>query len=230
MTLRRLNIRIQGLPESYASEPYLNDMVIGEPHPLPGPEPLPLYPVRSSPQPPHLSGVDPYGLDQHHRYPPTDPDGVGVTVQTPSTAALEDVHRDDEDDDDASISRSGPTHPAPAPFSASPQPLVSPSSNLGVPDDGGEQGGEGSAPSPEASARGEPSSEEAAEEPPSSPRGEAVPARADAASTPPLTSGDDDDDGARSMPGGTPTAEKKVEDPSPPRPSVVPVEAATTPV
>jgi hypothetical protein len=35
MTLRRLNLRIQGFPESYASEPYGEDMVIGEPHPLP---------------------------------------------------------------------------------------------------------------------------------------------------------------------------------------------------
>ena len=34
MTLRRLNLRIQGFPESYASEPYMDeDMVIGEPHP-----------------------------------------------------------------------------------------------------------------------------------------------------------------------------------------------------
>lgn len=34
MTIRRLNLKIQGLPESYATEPYSNDptcMVIGEP-------------------------------------------------------------------------------------------------------------------------------------------------------------------------------------------------------
>lgn len=32
MTLRRLNIRIQGFPESYATEPYMSDsMVVGEP-------------------------------------------------------------------------------------------------------------------------------------------------------------------------------------------------------
>jgi hypothetical protein len=37
MTLRRLNLRIQGFPESYASEPYGEDMVFGEPHP-----PLPM--------------------------------------------------------------------------------------------------------------------------------------------------------------------------------------------
>lgn len=42
MTLRRLNIKIQGLPESYATEPYMGDsMVIGEPHPVPGSIPLP---------------------------------------------------------------------------------------------------------------------------------------------------------------------------------------------
>jgi hypothetical protein len=32
MTLRRLNLRIQGFPESYANEPYGEDMVVGEPH------------------------------------------------------------------------------------------------------------------------------------------------------------------------------------------------------
>ncbi|VEU37527.1 unnamed protein product [Pseudo-nitzschia multistriata] len=32
MTLRRLNLRIQGFPESYASEPFGEDMVVGEPH------------------------------------------------------------------------------------------------------------------------------------------------------------------------------------------------------
>jgi hypothetical protein len=31
MTLRRLNLRIQGFPESYANEPYGDDMVGGEP-------------------------------------------------------------------------------------------------------------------------------------------------------------------------------------------------------
>lgn len=32
MTLRRLNLKIQGFPESYASEPYMeDDMVVGEP-------------------------------------------------------------------------------------------------------------------------------------------------------------------------------------------------------
>jgi hypothetical protein len=34
MTLRRLNLRIQGFPESYANEPYGEDiMVMGESHP-----------------------------------------------------------------------------------------------------------------------------------------------------------------------------------------------------
>jgi len=32
MTLRRLNLKIQGFPESYASEPFGEDMVVGEPH------------------------------------------------------------------------------------------------------------------------------------------------------------------------------------------------------
>jgi hypothetical protein len=35
MTLRRLNLKIQGFPESYATEPYMDDdMVVGEAHPL----------------------------------------------------------------------------------------------------------------------------------------------------------------------------------------------------
>ena len=35
MTLRRLNIEIQGFPESYATAPLMSDnLVVGEPHPL----------------------------------------------------------------------------------------------------------------------------------------------------------------------------------------------------
>ena len=35
MTLRRLNLKIQGFPESYAAEPYMEDDIncVGEPHP-----------------------------------------------------------------------------------------------------------------------------------------------------------------------------------------------------
>lgn len=42
MTLRRLNIKIQGFPESYASEPYMSEsMVVGEilQHPIIPPMP-----------------------------------------------------------------------------------------------------------------------------------------------------------------------------------------------
>jgi len=40
MTLRRLNIKIQGFPESYATEPYMGEgMVVGEPHPIAPPMP-----------------------------------------------------------------------------------------------------------------------------------------------------------------------------------------------
>ena len=35
MTLRRLNIRIQGFPESYATDPTMADMVVGEARPMP---------------------------------------------------------------------------------------------------------------------------------------------------------------------------------------------------
>jgi hypothetical protein len=34
MTLRRLNIRIQGFPESYATDPAMADMVVGEVRPM----------------------------------------------------------------------------------------------------------------------------------------------------------------------------------------------------
>jgi hypothetical protein len=40
MTLRRLNIKIQGYPESYVTEPYMTDnMVAGEPAHVPPPMP-----------------------------------------------------------------------------------------------------------------------------------------------------------------------------------------------
>ena len=60
MTLRRLNIRIQGFPESYATDPTMADMVVGEPRPMPrtGMLPTPDGPMmggleapRSSPHP-----------------------------------------------------------------------------------------------------------------------------------------------------------------------------------
>jgi len=44
MTLRRLNIKIQGYPESYATEPYMEQtMVVGDPalNPLSGPPAMP---------------------------------------------------------------------------------------------------------------------------------------------------------------------------------------------
>lgn len=44
MTLRRLNLKIQGFPESYASEAHMEeDMVVGEPHP---------HSISSAPPPP----------------------------------------------------------------------------------------------------------------------------------------------------------------------------------
>ena len=44
MTLRRLNLKIQGFPESYASEPYGEDMVVGEPHQQPSMSAVPSLP------------------------------------------------------------------------------------------------------------------------------------------------------------------------------------------
>ena len=52
MTLRRLNIRIQGFPESYATEPYMSDMVVGEPAHSPSSHlPHPMEMSRSSMMP-----------------------------------------------------------------------------------------------------------------------------------------------------------------------------------
>jgi hypothetical protein len=49
MTLRRLNIRIQGFPESYATEPYMSEsMVVGEPAHSLQPMPQPMEMPRSS--------------------------------------------------------------------------------------------------------------------------------------------------------------------------------------
>ena len=55
MTLRRLNLKIQGFPESYASEPYGEDMVVGEPHQHPSatsPPPIQQQHQSSPQQPP----------------------------------------------------------------------------------------------------------------------------------------------------------------------------------
>jgi hypothetical protein len=63
MTLRRLNLRIQGFPESYANEPYGEDMVVGEPHQHPpltvngGPHDM--MSVADSSGPPSLPSHDP---------------------------------------------------------------------------------------------------------------------------------------------------------------------------
>ena len=54
MTLRRLNLRIQGFPESYAAEPdHDEDMVVGEPHP---------HSVSSGPPPPQTLVADVSGM------------------------------------------------------------------------------------------------------------------------------------------------------------------------
>ena len=53
MTLRRLNIKIQGFPESYATEPYMSEsMVVGEAAML-GPPPPPMPPEMASHPHPH---------------------------------------------------------------------------------------------------------------------------------------------------------------------------------
>lgn len=61
LTLRRLNLKIQGFPESYAAEPYMSEhnMVVGEPHPS-----------ATSPVPPPRRQASP---DRHGRMMPMDP-------------------------------------------------------------------------------------------------------------------------------------------------------------
>lgn len=60
MTLRRLNLKIQGFPESYAAEPFMEeDMVVGEPrdpHPVPGGSPQGTMPLGESSGGPPPSG------------------------------------------------------------------------------------------------------------------------------------------------------------------------------
>jgi hypothetical protein len=62
MTLRRLNLKIQGFPESYASEPNGEDMVVGEPHQHPSmtsSPPIQQQHQSSPPQPPQQQQGDP---------------------------------------------------------------------------------------------------------------------------------------------------------------------------
>jgi len=90
MTLRRLNIKIQGFPESYATEPYMSEsMVVGEPAML-GPPPPPMPPEMAShphphppPQQPELTemnngGPDSSSMPPDSSEPPTDSRDTGV--------------------------------------------------------------------------------------------------------------------------------------------------------
>ena len=94
LTLRRLNIKIQGLPESYASEPYLGEnMVIGEPRPLSGPSPLPHEPLSTTP----LMLSEPDALEPlRHESPVMDRDPPPLTAPSSPEAGL----REEDDDDD----------------------------------------------------------------------------------------------------------------------------------
>ena len=69
MTLRRLNIRIQGYPESYAADPTLANMVVGEPRP----SPMSMGPGMSrsmmTGDVPIMSGPDPARSSPHHPTP-----------------------------------------------------------------------------------------------------------------------------------------------------------------
>jgi hypothetical protein len=51
MAIRRLNLQIQGFPESYASEPNLYDNVVGEPHPPDPHRPMDLLSINTGPRP-----------------------------------------------------------------------------------------------------------------------------------------------------------------------------------
>lgn len=73
MTIRRLNLRIQGLPESYCTEPYMGEsMVVGEPAiqsvipPQPQMEPevtVADMPPSSSPPPPMTASPEPLEVE-----------------------------------------------------------------------------------------------------------------------------------------------------------------------
>lgn len=72
MTLRRLNLKIQGFPESYASEPYNGEsMVFGEPARGPnGPPPLPADPDDDG-EPPIPQATDSLDQQPMNGSPPT---------------------------------------------------------------------------------------------------------------------------------------------------------------
>jgi hypothetical protein len=76
MTLRRLNIRIQGFPESYATEPYMAEsMVVGEPATS---SPHPHHHLHASHSPPQqlmdgLSRTPTVMSHPHHKQQPPEP-------------------------------------------------------------------------------------------------------------------------------------------------------------
>lgn len=104
MTLRRLNLKIQGLPESYATEPYMGDMVIGEPHPLASsmpPDPVVALPSLLEQRP---------GLPPHQSHPPSShPPLHGGEVATPSVP-LPPSRNDDNNDDNNGSPLEEPLH------------------------------------------------------------------------------------------------------------------------
>jgi hypothetical protein len=62
MTLRRLNIKIQGFPESYATEPYMSEtMIVGEPPIMHSAPPPPMPPDMPPSHHPHHA----HALQQH---------------------------------------------------------------------------------------------------------------------------------------------------------------------
>jgi hypothetical protein len=70
MTLRRLNIRIQGFPESYATEPYMTEsMVVGEPAPSPHHHhPSPSHPQQQHQQP--MDSMSRTSVASRHKHQP----------------------------------------------------------------------------------------------------------------------------------------------------------------
>jgi hypothetical protein len=116
MTLRRLNLKIQGLPESYATEPYMGEsLVIGEPiqampepmHPEPmltsdhlQPIPARLPPdamMMNSGHPPHSMPAVHMSLDDELIDPLTDsPSGPDVPRSSPLPVHSKDVALGDD--------------------------------------------------------------------------------------------------------------------------------------
>ena len=97
MTVRRLNIKIQGFPESYATEPYMseNNMVVGETHPIQGAPSMPPVEsvgvarlgVLSGNDDPLNANVPPAPENQHQEEQRQEPELLPQSLDVPDVSA-----------------------------------------------------------------------------------------------------------------------------------------------